>query len=514
MEQQEAHGRGGSGVAVVTGQSAEAAGSVETFEVNFEVGQGRRLAGTGPARLQGKGRVIVRDTFVEFLGKSGRISWLSKSERFIVVPSRVFNVERSGKSLCIHLRDKTDIIQSIHVRAASVTEATRLAARLPKETTPEFAQAMAERSDFHARLDRLSPHAPAVPVMVAINVAVFIAMCVAGVGIFSPHGEAVIRWGSNFGPLTLGGQWWRLLTNVFVHFGIVHIALNMWALYVSGRIAERLFGSARFVLLYLFAGIAGSMASLLWNPAVNSAGASGAIFGVFGGLLAFVLNPRNAVPQSVMVEHRNSTLLFAGYSLFYGLAHSGVDNAAHIGGLLAGLAMGFLLARPLTNEARRSPGRSGPMLALGFGAVAILALGWPLLHPGAKTLRERQFGLVMSRFADEEAEALAAVRQLGEHVKVARPSRWALAAELSGNVTPKWNALYEEVVAVPLQAADDSYGLQRILLRYLDARRKQFDLLGKAVLADDEAVQALSEKERTKAEQALADLKALRGGGK
>lgn len=89
-----------------------------------------------------------------------------------------------------------------------------------------------------------------------------------------------------------------------------------------------------------------------------------------------------------------------------------------------------------------------------------------------------------------------------------------MAAELSGKVTPKWNSLYEEMVAVPLQAADSSYGLQRILLRYLDARRKQFDLLGQAVLADDEAIQALSEKERMKAEQALADLKALRSNGK
>lgn len=501
MEQHDAHGR-------------DDVGTVETFDVNFEITQGRRVAKAGPARLQGKGRVVVRGTFVEFLGKSGRIGWLSKSERFIVVLSHIFNVERSGKSLRFHLRSTAGDIQLLHVSAASAAEAAQLAARLPKETTPEFAQAMAERSDFHTRLDQLSPHAPVVPVLVAINVAVFIAMCVGGVGIFSPRGDAVIPWGSNFGPLTLDGQWWRLLTNVFVHFGILHIAFNMWALYLSGRIAERLFGSARFVLLYLFAGIAGSMASLLWNPAVNSAGASGAIFGVFGGLLAFVLNPRNAVPQSVMVEHRNSTLLFAGYSLFYGFAHSGVDNAAHIGGLLAGLAMGFLLARPLTSEARRSSGRGGPMLALGFSAVAIFALSWPLLHPSAKTLRERQFGVVMSHFAGEEAAALAAIRQLGEHVKVAQPSTRVLAAEVSGNITPKWNALYEEMAAVPLEAADNSYKLQQVLLRYLDARRKQFDLLGRAILADDETTEALSENERMKAEQALADLKALPGGGK
>jgi rhomboid protease GluP len=182
-----------------------------------------------------------------------------------------------------------------------------------------------------------------------------------------------VRWGSNYGPLTTNGQWWRLLTNTFVHFGLLHIAFNMWALYLSGRTVERLLGSTRFVLLYLFAGIAASMTSLLWNPMVNSAGASGAIFGVFGRMLAFVLNPRNAVPQSVMVEHRNSTLAFAGYSLFYGMVHSGIDNAAHIGGLVAGLAMGFLLARPLTSEARRAPKPMGLAVALGVGVIALFS---------------------------------------------------------------------------------------------------------------------------------------------
>lgn len=154
------------------------------------------------------------------------------------------------------------------------------------------------------------------------------------------------------------------------------------------------------------------------------------------------------------------------------------------------------------------------MLAPGFAAVGMFSLSWPLLHPSAKTLRERQFGVVMSHFAEGEAEALAAVRQLGEHASAGHPSRWTLAAELSGKVTPKWNALYEDMVAVPLQADDSSYGVRRILLRYLDARRKQFDLLGQAVLADDEAIQTLSEKERMKAEQALVDLKALRSIGK
>ena len=508
-DQQNARERDDTGMSAITREILETAGS-ETFEVRFHITRGKPFAKAGPARFQGKGKIAIYDTRVQFGGKSGRISWLSKLETFIVEPSDVFNVERVGKSLRLHLRSKTCAFYSIDLTAANAAETSRLEARLSKERTPDFAVAIAERSDFHARLDQFSPHSPVVPALVAINAAVFIAMCIAGVGFFAPDGEAVVRWGSNYGPLTTGGQWWRLLTNTFVHFGFLHIAFNMWALYSSGRTVERLFGSTRFVLLYLFAGTAASMTSLLWNPMVNSAGASGAIFGVFGGMLAFVLNPRNAVPQSVMVEHRNSTLAFAGYSLFYGMAHSGIDNAAHIGGLVAGLAMGFLLARPLTSEARRAPKPTGLALALGVGVIALVALSWPLAHPSAQVLRERQFGAVRAHLDSDEAAAVAATKLLSQDANAGQSTNEQLVTELSSDVTPKWNALYEEVAAVPLEAGDNDYEWRRLILRYFDARRKQFALAGQAVLANDPAIRAHADDERKEAELALSELKAMR----
>lgn len=507
-DQQNARERDDTGMSAITREISETAGS-ETFDVKFQITRGKQYIKAGPARFQGKGQIAIHDTRVEFKGKSGRITWLAKQETFIVAPSDVFNVERAGKSLRFHLRSKTGIFYSIDLTAANAAEASRLEARLSKERTPDFAVALAERSDFHTRLDQFSPHAPVVPALVAINVAVFIVMCIAGVGFFAPDGEAVVRWGSNYGPLTTSGQWWRLLTNTFIHFGLLHIAFNMWALYSSGRTVERLFGSTRFVLLYLFAGIAASMTSLLWNPGVNSAGASGAIFGVFGGMLAFVLNPRNAVPQSVMVEHRNSTLVFAGYSLFYGMAHSGIDNAAHIGGLIAGLAMGFLLARPLTSEARRAPKPIGLALALGFGVIALLSLSWPLTHPSAQVLRERQFGAVRAHLDGDETAAIAATKQLSQHASDGQSTKEQLVAELSNDVTPKWNALYEEVAAVPLETGDTDYELRRLILRYYDARRKQFALAGQAALANDPTIRARSDDERKEAELAISELKVM-----
>src|SRR5262249_36156640 len=113
---------------------------------------------------------------------------------------------------------------------------------------------------------------------VVMNALVFIAMAITGVSAFEPNSQEVIRWGANYGPLTLGGQPWRLLSCVFVHGGILHIAMNMWCLWSLGELAEGLFGHVTFAFVYLVTGIAGSVASVWWHPGGVSVGASGAVF--------------------------------------------------------------------------------------------------------------------------------------------------------------------------------------------------------------------------------------------
>lgn len=487
---------------------------IETFDVQFRLVRGRRAGKNDPSCFQGKGCITIDGSRLTCEGRRGPINWLSRKQGFLVAAADVFDVTRTGKVLGLKCRGSDGVLRAVNITAANVLQAMRLQARLPAHATPEFAVAQAEHSDFHARLDRLSPGAPVVPVLVAINVLVFVAMCVTGVGIFQPDGQAVLAWGSNFGPLTTSGQWWRLLSSTFVHFGLLHIAFNMWALYASGRLVERLFGSTRFVLLYLFAGVTASMVSLLWNPMVNSAGASGAIFGIFGGLLAFVMNPRNQVPQSVMVEHRNSTLLFAGYTLFYGAAHSGIDNAAHIGGLLAGLAMGFVLARPLTGKARRETSPGGVVLALGAGAMALIALSWPLLHPNPQTLRERQFSAARERAVADEKLAVVATRQWAKHARATQASVPVLVAELTTDVVPKWNVMVDELASAPLEPGDRDFRQRALLLRYSEARLQQFELTRQAILTNNTSLQVKVEQQAKEAGQALEQLKTLLAGSK
>ena len=111
--------------------------------------------------------------------------------------------------------------------------------------------------------------------IIAINVIVFVAMCVKGVPFLHPTVPDVIPWGASYGPLTMGGQWWRLLTEIYVHFGILHIMMNMYILFQVGVLTEILFGKIRYIILYLVAGLAGSLTSLYVHPLGGSAGASG-----------------------------------------------------------------------------------------------------------------------------------------------------------------------------------------------------------------------------------------------
>jgi membrane associated rhomboid family serine protease/Flp pilus assembly protein TadD len=172
-------------------------------------------------------------------------------------------------------------------------------------------------------------------------------MVLRGVSPVEPSIEQLMHWGANFGPMTLGGQWWRLFTAMFLHIGIVHIGLNMWCLLELGLVAEQILDPVTFLAAYLVTGLAGSVLSVTWHPFDVGAGASGAIFGLAGLLIALLYVRK--VPTRFSIRAR-SLLLFVGYNLVLGL-RPGVDNAAHVGGLAAGLALGLVLATKTLTQA-------------------------------------------------------------------------------------------------------------------------------------------------------------------
>src|SRR5262249_41615144 len=106
-----------------------------------------------------------------------------------------------------------------------------------------------------------------------------------GISWINPETENLLHWGANYGPDTLGGQYWRVITSCFLHIGIIHLLLNMWCLWSLGRLLERLVGPATTVGVYLVTGVGAALLSLSWDPMRVSAGASGAIFGIAGTLI-------------------------------------------------------------------------------------------------------------------------------------------------------------------------------------------------------------------------------------
>jgi rhomboid protease GluP len=180
----------------------------------------------------------------------------------------------------------------------------------------------------------------ATSLLLDLNILVFLLMFFSGLNMLSPNGQELLKWGANRRDETLTGDWWRLFTSMFVHGGIIHLFLNIMGLLIGSFMLERILGWKRFLALYLLAGLCGSIASIAWYPHMISVGASGAIFGLFGAMLGLLLT--DAFPK----KGKKAILIFAGtyagINLVWGLT-GGIDNAAHIGGLLGGALLGILL---------------------------------------------------------------------------------------------------------------------------------------------------------------------------
>ena len=176
-------------------------------------------------------------------------------------------------------------------------------------------------------------------VLLAINVLVFLAMTLAG---GSENPNVLIRFGAKVNPLIADGQVWRLLTSMFLHIGWVHLFFNGYAMYIFGIQVERLYGSSRFLAIYLLAGLYGSLLSFAFGPGL-SAGASGAIFGLLGAMVAFFRRHRETFGAWGRQQLLN-LLVVAGINLALSVAVPGIDILGHLGGLVSGAVLGWLLA--------------------------------------------------------------------------------------------------------------------------------------------------------------------------
>jgi rhomboid protease GluP len=264
---------------------------------------------------------------------------------------------------------------------------------------------------FSRALHERAPRTWVTTLLVAACVIAYVAQTTAAGFTFSMPTAQLREFGANFAPLVQNGQPWRLVSSMFLHGNPAHILFNMMALWQLGQVAERLFGSFSFLLLYFCAGVIGSLASNWWSPAVVSVGASGAIFGVAGAMLAYLFVCRGQMPMSVFSHMRGSMLTFIGYSLFAGVALPGIDNAAHVGGLAGGALCGIGLARPLSG-----PRIGWPWARMALGAALVVGLGLILWRTapqvGQVYLRQAALAADLRATADADARLSDQLRQI------------------------------------------------------------------------------------------------------
>ena len=352
-----------------------------------------------------------------------------------------------------------------------------------------------------------TPKAWVTQLLVAANIVVFLAMLADGAGLFEANSAVHLRWGANFGPITKEGEWWRLLASTFLHFGLVHLAMNMWALWGAGGLVERLYGNLWFLAIYVFAGLTGSFASLYWNAdKVVSAGASGAIFGVYGALAADVLREPGSVPKTVLKSLTTSTVVFIGYSVVLGVMVPTIDNAAHAGGLAGGFALAWFLARPLESFAPLRAGRVATALA--FAAICIAAL-FALLPPAKYSYAAQKAATeAIQAFAGEEDALAKRAQTLVEDRKAGRITDRQLGEAIERQILPGWNAAHARFAAIQLEPGAPAAAKVSELTAFVRVRRDMFAAYAEGLKTGDAARMRRAEELSAEAQVMV---KAMRG---
>lgn len=317
---------------------------------------------------------------------------------------------------------------------------------------------------------RREPATPVTVLLIAASAGVYLAAGVAGGQWTALPGDLLLAWGANFGPLTAGGEWWRLATAVFLHGGVAHLAVNLWALWVGGRLTERLYGSATLLIVYLLSGLAGSIASVLWHPqGVISVGASGAVFGVFGALLAFLVTHRRAIDPRALWHVAVPAIVFVIASLAFGATQPGIDNAAHLGGLAAGVAGGAWAGRRLGENLRVTPARAA-MLALA-GAAALAAGVATIPSPPFDMRAEVRLRDEMNWLVREEPRILEAFRDVASRRRAGELDQAAMARELREQGLASWQRAADRLDAVAVDESAPSAPAFQALAEYVRLRR-------------------------------------------
>ena len=335
--------------------------------------------------------------------------------------------------------------------------------------------------------EQLKQRVPAIPVtyfLITANLLVFLAMLLSGAGFLHSPNAVQLAWGANFGPATQDGQWWRLGTAMFLHFGVIHLLMNMGALWDGGRLVERMYGHARFIVIYISSGLAGNLFSLViqGNQAV-SGGASGAIFGVYGALLAFLWLERSSLDAQEFRWMFWGAAVFSGVIILLGFVVPGIDNSAHIGGFVAGILAGIVFNGPLSSPLRLGSRRVVALAAF-ISGIVLLITHIPLAP--YRWRDEVQVRKQIKQFLQEDQAVNRNWLEILNEGKQGDASFDELAGRIDTDVADHYAESFEELSNLPLNPAMPSAKTLENTMQYAQKKR--------------DASRALAEKLRAKAD--------------
>jgi rhomboid protease GluP len=360
---------------------------------------------------------------------------------------RMFSGRKPERCLVLTALRKEDIAQA--TAAALATFAERAGSNAAAAVAARREEARFEE-EFAQKLVQRTGTTWALYLVVALNVLAWLGNVLSGVSPFAPASADLFRWGANSAwAVTRDHEYWRLLTGTFLHGGVIHLGMNMLGLWSAGLLLNRLYGNAQFLLVYFLSALAGASASLHFGAQTAvSVGASGAVFGVVAALVAAVRKHRGQVPKALAQQIMTSEAVFLVYALFNGFVRDGIDNAAHVGGLLAGAAMGWVLMG-VVGDARR-----GTRIARGaaLAAAVLVAIGAmvastpsPRVDHGTMFAATGQLQVVMPK----GQAAHAALHKDLQEAKAGRMAQQQLVQAVQDVHLPALRRVHAELAQVP-----------------------------------------------------------------
>ena len=324
---------------------------------------------------------------------------------------------------------------------------------------------------LHDVLKLRNPEIWVTKLLIAANVLVFAVMLLDGAGLWHSANGVQLTWGANFGPATQDGEWWRLGSAIFLHFGVVHLLFNMWALWDAGQLVERMYGRARFAGIYITSGLTGNLLSLVvqGNSAV-SGGASGAIFGIYGALLIFLWRERSAISLHEFRWLFWGALIFAIATITLGFIVPGIDNSAHIGGFISGILTSIVFSQSVSSRALRM--KTSFIAACSLASlIALLVVNIP--EPKYHWSDELLIRKKIDEFLQQDQAINRSWLEIIQVDKQGITTADELASQIDSAVVDRYEESFERLSQLPANPVLPSAAQLESLLKYTEQRKNE-----------------------------------------